>query len=284
MFKYAALISYNGTRFCGWQTQRGPADHGEPSIQQTMQAALSEMTGEPVTLVASGRTDSGVHSMGQVAHFVLRQREWDTYILKRGMNSKLKPNIQVIDVQPVKIEFHAQRSAIRKQYSYYFQQGPCPLPHLDPFTWWLHRPLKLEAMQEAVGYLRGEHDFKAFQASGGKPGRSSVRTIFEAEASFEPVSFPGQDMFQGTHRQGSIRIRLVGSGFLKQMVRGIAGTLHQIGEGRRPGSDIREIIESQDRSSVGMTAPARGLWLEKVWYPEELGPRWQNVEFSSRFV
>jgi tRNA pseudouridine38-40 synthase len=113
----------------------------------------------------------------------------------------------------------------------------------------------------------GEHDFKPFQASGAPPGRTTVRKIFEAEVAIEPVSFPGL-VPEDVH---FVRMRLMGSGFLKQMVRGIAGTLLQIGEGRRDSSCVREILASGDRSEVGPTAPGRALWLERVWYPEEFG-------------
>jgi tRNA pseudouridine38-40 synthase len=204
-----------------------------------------------------------VHAVGQVAHFVLRKKEWDRAILKKGLNSILRPRIQVLEARPVAPEFHAQRSALKKQYSYYFQQGPCALPHLEPYSWWIHKPLDIKAMNEALGYLKGEHDFKAFQASGAPIGRSTVRQILEAEVRTEPAAFP-----LGTPAEIElVRVRLVGTGFLKQMVRGIAGTLLQIGEGRRDPHCIRDILQSQDRKAVGPTAPARALWLERVWYP-----------------
>lgn len=263
--KYAALVSYVGTRFCGWQTQKGSAADGAPSLQSTIQAAIHRITGEEVSLVGSGRTDSGVHALGQVAHFSLKNKEWDPRILFNGLNSLLRPDIQVRHVQRVPTEFHAQRSAVQKQYSYYFQQGSCALPHLEPYSWWIRKKLDLGAMNEALGYLVGEHDFLPFRAAGAKPG-PSVRTIFEAEAVYEALQFPG--MGDGL---GFVRVRVRGSGFLKQMVRGIAGTLLQVGEGRREASCTRDILASQDRSEVGPTAPSRALWLEKVWYPEEFG-------------
>lgn len=266
MRKYAALFSYAGTRYCGWQKQKGSAAEGDPSIQQTIEEALEQITGEKCSVVGSGRTDSGVHAAGQVAHFVLKQeREWKCEILERALNGVLPRDIQTLKVIPVPIEFHAQRSAERKQYSYYFQQGPTALPHLLPYSWWIRKRLDLEAMNEALSHLRGEHDFKPFQARGATPG-STVRTIFEAEARLEPAVFPGSPQW-AENGVGFVRVRLVGSGFLKQMVRGIAGTLLQVGEGRRPPSCMREILESRDRNEVGPTAPGRGLWLERVWYP-----------------
>ncbi len=261
MWKYAALVSYVGTDYCGWQKQRGSASQGKPSIQETMERVLERITGEAVTIVGSGRTDSGVHAVGQVAHFVLKKKEWDVAVLCNGMNALLPRSIQLQEVRRVPIDFHAQRSASRKQYSYYFQQGPCALPHLEPYTWWIRKRLDLETMSEAVNALVGKHDFKPFQSSGAKPG-PTVREVLEAQVSLEPLPFP----LLSHETMRLVRVRLLGTGFLKQMVRGIAGTLLQVGEGRRDPSCIHEILESLRREEVGPTAPARALWLERVWY------------------
>jgi tRNA pseudouridine38-40 synthase len=268
MHKYAALISYVGTRFCGWQKQTGPESGTAHSIQETIELAIAQMTGETLAVVGSGRTDAGVHAAGQVAHFVLKKKEWDPRILKRGLNSILPRVIRVLEVRAVPIEFHAQRTAERKQYSYYFQQGPEALPHLEPTSWWIQKPLDLEAMREAASRIVGEHDFKPFQSSGAKPG-STVRTIFEAEIRREPIVYPGSGIW-GESGASLVRFRVVGSGFLKQMVRGLAGTLLQVGEGRRPAACFEEILRTLDRSLVGPTAPARALWLEQVWYGKAL--------------
>jgi len=278
MWKYAALVSYSGTGFCGWQKQKGSAAEGAPSIQATIEEILAGITSEvPVSIVGSGRTDSGVHALGQVVHFVLRRKEWETGILLRALNSLLPSRIQVLEIKKVPIEFHAQRSAVRKQYSYYFQQGPTSLPHLKPYSWWIKKRLDIQAMQEAASALIGEHDFKPFQASGARVG-STVRRILEAEVIFEPLIFPGRGLGGGTnagigarYEIGFVRFRVIGTGFLKQMVRGIAGTLLQVGENRRQASCIQEILASGCRTEVGPTAPARGLWLEQVWYPEHFG-------------
>lgn len=266
MQKYCAEISYVGTAYCGWQRQKGSAADGAPSIQATFEQTLSKITSETVSVVGSGRTDSGVHAIGQVVHFVLRDKKWETAILHRALNSLLPVDIRVRSVSEVPIEFHAQRSAIKKQYSYYFQQGPCALPHLEPFSWWIQKQLDLAGMQKALDQLKGQHDFKPFQSSGSKPG-PTVREIFEAEIKVEPISFPGAGVWPVAGQEFSlVRVRIVGSGFLKQMVRGIAGTLLQIGERRRDSACIGEILASLDRRLVGPTAPARALWLEKLWY------------------
>jgi tRNA pseudouridine38-40 synthase len=176
----------------------------------------------------------------------------------------------VLLVQPVSLEFHAQRSAQKKQYSYYFQQGAASHAPVEPVSWWIHRRLDLEAMREAVRDLKGVHDFLPFQARGAVV-KSTVREIVEAEIEWlpMPMAYPGAWVLPGHSGDfGFVRVRLVGTGFLKQMVRGIAGTLLEIGEGRRAPSSIREILQSQDRRLVGPTAPARALWLEQVWYEE----------------
>ncbi len=272
--KFAARISYLGTRYCGWQKQKGSAAEGAPSIQQTFEEVLQSIVSEPVSVVASGRTDAGVHASGQVVHFILRGRpsrgEWTTEVLRRALNSRLPPSIRVLKVQGVPLDFNAQRSAIKKQYSYYFQQGAAPHAPVEPLSWFIHRSLDREAMAVALRDLLGEHDFLPFQARGAQV-RTTVRTILEAELSWVPlpVGVPGGWVLPGHAGEfGFVRIRLVGTGFLKQMVRGIAGTLLEIGEGRRSADSIRHILETQNRSLVGRTAAAQGLWLEQVWYDE----------------
>ncbi len=265
IWKYAALVSYVGTRYCGWQKQKGSAAEGAPSIQETIDLCLRKMTQEPeAKVVGSGRTDSGVHATGQVMHFVLRRKPWNPDILLKGLNGLLPRDIQVLAVREIPIEFHAQKSAEKKQYSYYFQQGAASVPSQEPLSRWIRKRLDLAAMQDAVNRLVGEHDYKPFQARGAKVG-TTVRRILEAEISELPLPFPGSTPVP-SNPVTLVRVRLVGTGFLKQMVRGIAGTLLQVGEGRRPPSCMSEILATGDRNLVGPTAPARGLWLERVWY------------------
>ncbi len=252
-------LSYVGTRYRGWQRQKDlPPEH--PSVQATLEDALQRITGEKASVVGSGRTDSGVHAAGQVAHFTLKRRCWDPSILHKAFNSTLPPDIRALEVNAVPLAFHAQRSALKKQYSYFFQQGPCALPYVEPYSWWLRRRLDEKAMQKALNALIGRHDFKPFQASGAHPG-PTVREILEAEVTRVPFEFPPGG-FEW------VRVRLVGTGFLKQMVRGIVGTLHQVGDGRRSPRCLADILASGRRQDVGPTAPARALWLERVWYPE----------------
>lgn len=270
--KYAALITYLGTDFCGWQKQSVEHSGALPSVGGALEHALEQMTGEKVAVVGSGRTDSGVHALGQVAHFRLKaDKIWNPLHLMRGLNSALPFSIRVLEVRPVPHGFHAQRSATKKQYSYYIQQGEYPLPHLTPTTLWVRRPLNLELMRAELSALVGEHDFKPFQSSGSKKNLPTVRTI--ESASVEEVS-----LLQWGGEFRGIRIRLVGTGFLKQMVRGIVGTLVPLGEGRLPVGTFARILKDQDRSLLGPTAAARGLWLERVWY----GPEWGEFDILAQ--
>ncbi len=269
--KIAIRFSYIGKNYCGWQRQSKNPEKAPtlPSIQETVEKALSSVVDLPTAVIASGRTDAGVHAVGQIVHFRLKNEKLSLENIKRGMNSLLPQDIRVMEVHSVDDAFHAQQSAIKKQYSYYFQQGPCALPHLMDTSWWIHRKLNLEAMQAALNVLVGEHDFKAFQARGSKPDMTSVRTILEAEVTREPLPiFPGQDLNERGFNM--VRVRLVGTGFLKQMVRGIAGTLLQIGENMRNSDEMSVILLSKNRSLVGPTAPAKGLTLERVWYKPDL--------------
>lgn len=270
--KYAALISYVGTHYTGWQTQAHATGH-HPTIQETIEGVLDKMIGQRIYITASGRTDTGVHAMGQVAHFTVDwslpprsgKPEITPYHLLRGLNTHLPPAIRILDIRKVEPDFHAQLGAQKKQYSYYIQTGISPSALHMPFSRFHSGPLDHSAMNEAAKHLIGEHDFLPFQAAGGKPMKTTVRSIFECEVTecSREVPFP-----PSLASLRLLRIRVVGSGFLRHMVRGIAGTLMEIGSGKRPASDMLEILKSLDRDQVGTTAQAQGLWLERVWYKE----------------
>ena len=269
--KFALRITYLGKNYCGFQKQK--KDHATapilPSIQETLEQIVSKMLEVKTSIVPSGRTDAGVHAVGQVVHFRCDNPKFTEEIFRRGLNSHLPEDIRVMKAYRVPDDFHAQRSATHKQYSYCFQQGPSPLPHLQDTTWWIYRKLDLKAMQMALDYLKGEHDFFAFQGKKAKELKSTVRTILEAELIQEPMpSHLGMDLNELGY--SIIRIRLVGTGFLKQMVRGIAGTILQVGEGKRPPEDLKMILETKNRAKVGATAPAKGLTLDRVWYKPDL--------------
>lgn len=260
--KYRVVLSYLGSRYCGWQRQSGQKAH---SIQETIETSIEKMTAERPSVVASGRTDAGVHASGQVAHFSFNNKKWDPRILFKGLNSILPWDIRILDLTEADDQFHAQRSATMKQYSYYFQLGPCAVPQFANTTVWTPWDLDLRLMNEAVQALKGEHDFKPFQASGAAV-RTTIRTIYEIEVVPCPLQkMMGFDVSED-ERYRLARLRIIGSGFLKQMVRSIAGTAFEVGKQKRSTESFREILESRRRQDVGATAPGRGLWLERVWY------------------
>lgn len=266
MTRYALEIAYDGYPFCGWQVQpdaqKGVDDAGVPrtSIQERLESALFEITGARATVVASGRTDAGVHAIRQRAHFDLSGPARDPLRLLKGLNAKLPVEVRVLKVEEVPREFHARFSATRKEYAYYLSVGE-PLPHLARYVWFLPKDprvtLNLESMRAALQALLGEHDFSAFQ--GRRAGtESSVRRIYRASIRKVRANPGGGAPL--------VRVSLVGSGFLKQMVRSIVGTAVEVGLGKKSVTDFERLVTHPDRRGSGKTAPGRGLWLEKVWY------------------
>jgi tRNA pseudouridine38-40 synthase len=263
--RFCLGVTYIGARYCGWQNQ-GVDSGSKPSIQSVFEAVLRAITGEKNNVIASGRTDAGVSALEQVVHFDSSAVHLTSEMLIPAMNSNLPPDIRILWAKEVEGTFHAQRSAIKKQYSYYYLTGPCALPEWRYRTTWIRHSLDVGRMHVAAHQLVGEHDFLAFQGRKAASSKSTVRTIFEADVtSLGAPSILGESVGRSGHEL--IRVRLVGSGFLKQMVRSIAGTLREIGENRRSPESIDELIRSKNRSEVGVTAIASGLWLERVWYP-----------------
>lgn len=265
MQKFALLISYVGTSYCGWQKQSGSAASGLISIQKTLEEVIQSITQEKVSTVASGRTDAGVHAAGQVVHFALKRKEWRDDLLMKALNARLPIDIRVTGALRVAESFHAQRSATQKQYSYYFQQGRVAYPHLMPYSLWIRKKLDLIAMNEALKPLIGTHDFKVFQATDASTKISTTKTIFEAEVTEIPIGLP---MAFDLSQASLVRFRVIGSGFLKQMVRSMSGTLLEIGEGKRSATDLMDCVKQKRRELLGRTVLSKGLWLEQVWYED----------------
>ena len=228
----------------GWQKQPTKLN-----IQGEIERAIKEITGEDVDLIASGRTDAGVHSLGQVANFktesILPIEKFAVAI-----NSKLKKSIRIQRAEEVDERFHSRYNCKQKTYRYIIDntdQGSAIYRNLEYFV-----PMKLdvEEMKKAIKYFEGEHDFKGFKASG-TSSKSSVRTIYKTDIREE---------------SGRIIIELTGNGFLYNMVRIISGTLVDVGIGKIKSEDIPKIIESKDRTRAGKTLPPHGLYLLKVEY------------------
>lgn len=237
-------LSYDGTDFHGWQTQ---PQHR--TVQATLEAAFRALTGEAVHANASGRTDAGVHAVGQVVN-LHTHTGLANEVLVRGLNAHLPEDVVVRDTRDMPADFDANRDARRKLYRYVIQDGSVPDPFLRRYAARVRRPLDAEAMARAAQPLLGKHDFHSFETDW--PNRaSSVRTITHL----------------AVNRFGEwIWIDVEADGFLYNMVRAIAGTLINVGRGYWPESKVVEILHAEDRNAAGPTAPAQGLFLMRVTY------------------
>ena len=249
------ILAYDGTDYVGWQRQaRGR------SIQGELERALAEIEGRPVAVVGAGRTDAGVHALGQVAGVRLAHRI-ETSVLVRAINAKLPPDIRVLAAETVAADFHARYAARRKTYRYNLTSGPLASPFTLRYAWHVREPLDLIAMREAADRLPGRRDFAAFQAVGTEVA-STVRTLHSI------VVGPGAGLFPAPPAAPSpaSTVEVVGEGFLRHMVRIIVGTLVEVGLGRVEASGVTAILASRARERAGPTAPARGLFLVAVDY------------------
>ncbi|MBW1680163.1 MAG: tRNA pseudouridine(38-40) synthase TruA [Deltaproteobacteria bacterium] len=238
-------LAYEGTRYHGWQRQEN-----DLTIQEVVEDRLATMLQERVTLFASGRTDAGVHALGQVAHFQSRTRLAPDVIL-RGLNSLLPEDILVLSVEHAPQDFHARYSARTKTYEYRLLNRPFPDLFSRRYEWWVKPSLDMEAMARCVDMIRGKHDFSTFRSSGSE-NRNPVRDLKSARLE----SLPG----------GRLRFYLEADGFLRHMVRNMVGTLVDVGLGKMGVEEFREAFEARDRRLAGIKAPARGLFLVRVTY------------------
>ncbi len=237
-------IEYDGKDFGGWQKQPNKLN-----IQGEIERAIKSITGEDVELIASGRTDAGVHAVGQVANFKTNSNiEIDKIPI--AINSQVKNSIRIKNAEEVDLNFHSRYNCKKKTYRYIIDNSKYGTAIYRNICY--HMPIKLdvEEMKKAVKYFEGEHDFKAFKSSG-TSSKSSVRIIYSANAITEG---------------DNIAIDLTGNGFLYNMVRIIAGTLLDVGLGKIKADEIPEIIESKDRNRAGKTLPPQGLMLLGVEY------------------
>jgi tRNA pseudouridine38-40 synthase len=299
---FSITLAYDGTGFVGWQRQASGT-----SIQGLLEDVLGELDAREVTVIGAGRTDAGVHALGQVASFSL-EREMDADVLIRAANARLPPAVRVWSARQVPPGFHARFGARAKSYRYCISNGPVTSPFHRHFAWHIARRLDINAMSEAAQRLEGRHDFAAFQAAGSEVAttvrtvmRSGiVRTAEDAEDQSCPAarSVPVRSLHSdsqplaiddGTNPQRLNRVdrgfdlgdlcvpsgerlifyEITGDGFLRHMVRNIVGSLVEIGLGRRAAASMDAILAGRDRSAAGPTAPARGLFLVAVEYGEE---------------
>lgn len=248
MKRIRMTVAYDGTNYCGWQIQPNGM-----TIQQKLNETLSDLLGEDIQVAGASRTDSGVHSLGNVCIFDTNTRMPGDKI-SFALNQRLPEDIVVVDSRETTMDFHPRFSKSRKTYEYRILNRKFRNPTRRLDTYFYHYPLDVERMQEAASLLVGEHDFRSF-ASVRMQSETSVRTIYDCH-----VSRDAQDI---------ITISVTGNGFLYNMVRIIAGTLIQVGAGMIPPEKIAEILEQKDRSAAGPTAPPHGLTMIGLEYEDE---------------
>ncbi len=238
------VIEYDGKDFNGWQKQKDKLN-----IQGTIEKAIEQITGEEIELNGSGRTDAGVHALGQTANFKTNSNiPIEKFAI--AINSNIKKSIVIKSAEEVDERFHSRLSCKQKTYRYVINNSEIPSAIYRNLETHIGQKLDVKKMEEAAKYFEGEHDFKAFKSSG-TSSKSSVRTIYKAEVIKE---------------KDRIHIELTGNGFLYNMVRIISGTLVDVGTGKIKPEDIKEIIKSKDREKAGKTLLPQGLYLIETKY------------------
>lgn len=260
--RYKLTIEYDGRNYAGWQRQDNAL-----SVQQVLEEKLSEIFNAKITVTGSGRTDAGVHALGQIAHF-----DGETTIpcekIIFPLNNLLPPDIKVKECVPAPEGFHAQYSAKRKTYMYKCYVANVGSPTREKLYAWVLPPVDVSAMREAAKLFIGKHDFKAFSSTGGNVKQNTVREIYRVD-----IKEDGEEII----------FRIEGSGFLYNMVRIMVGTLIYIGKGKLPPSVITKMLETRDRTLGGKTFPPEGLYLEKVEYPQEEKESQENLDKMDDF-
>lgn len=251
-------LSYDGTPFVGWQRQAAGT-----SLQGLLETILTAIDGTPVAVAGAGRTDAGVHALGQVASCTLAST-LDTDTLRRALNAQLPAQVRVLAVDEVAAAFHARFSAIGKRYRYVVANGSLISPFASRFAWHLTGRLDLTTMRQAAAHLTGTHDYSAFQGTGSDVAHA-IRTIRLAEIA-DVTDEPPAPLPAGAVPGGRLlAFEVAADGFLRHMVRTLTGTLVEVGQGRRD-PDLRPLLASANRALAGPTAPAHGLWLVEVNY------------------
>jgi tRNA pseudouridine38-40 synthase len=246
--KVKLTIAYDGKNYAGWQVQKTGI-----GVQQRVEESLGRLFPGVKRIHSSSRTDTGVHALGMVAHAEIPRAEFKMPIAKLALalNAHLPEDIRVVSAAKCRADFHARFDATGKQYRYFIWNHPAMNPLLRHQAWHVPRPLDFGAMRAAAGLFLGRHDFKSFAGTRNYEMESTVRTLTRCELK----------------RSGPLLTFVIeGDGFLYKMCRGIAGTLVQVGQHKIPVADIKRILASKDRRVAGMTAPAHGLVLWKVFY------------------
>ena len=246
MPRYKLTLEYDGGPFAGWQRQ---ADR--PSVQQRLEEALESLTGLPTSVQGAGRTDAGVHAIGQVAHADL-EKPWDPFRLTEALNQHLRPDpVAVIGAELVADDWHARFSAVERLYTYRVVNRRAPLTFERGTAWRVRNALDPAAMQAGADHLTGHHDFTTFRSSMCQ-AKSPVKTVDEVRVEAEG---------------DVIEIHVRARSFLHNQVRSFVGTLERVGSGRWSPDDVRAALEAKDRAACGPVAPPDGLYLVSVRYP-----------------
>ena len=248
MPRYALKIEYHGGPFAGWQRQDGPA-----SVQGAIEAALARLEPDVPSIAAPGRTDAGVHALGQVAHCDMG-RDWEPFRLSEALNYHLKPlPVAIVDAARVAEDWHARFSAEERRYLYRVVCRRAPLTFDKGLAWRVPQALDLDAVRAAAAHLVGRHDFTTFRASECQ-AKSPVKTVDEITVSGEGAQ---------------VEIRVRARSFLHNQVRSFVGTLERAGAGAWEPDRVRQVLEARDRAACGPVAPPDGLYLTGVGYPQD---------------
>lgn len=246
-------VSYNGAPFSGFARQPG-----QLTVQGELEQALSLIFRRPMEVVCSGRTDAGVHALGQVVSFDVANDELEgrnLYSLRRSLNALTHEDITVREVEERQPGFSARFDAQWREYHYHVCLDEVPPLFMRDFSWYVHGQLDIDAMREAAAHLVGEHDFKSFCMAASAVGKPTCRNVHEISLS--------REMIMG---EGILTIKVVGNAFLHSMVRTIVGTLVMVGRGQRKPEWVREVLEARNRTAAGENAPAAGLVFWRVQY------------------
>ncbi len=247
MTRYKITIEYDGTNLVGWQKQ----DDGE-SVQGYLERALLGFCGQNVEIFAAGRTDAGVHALGQVAHFDL-ETTMDLYHLREAFNAHLREMqapVAVVEIEVVNDDFHARFSAKKRSYIYRLLNRRARSVLLEHRVWHVNFPLDVEKMREGAKYLLGHHDFSAFRGAGCQ-AKSPMKTL---------------DKLEIVQNGDEIDFIVEAKSFLYHQVRNMVGTLKMVGDGHLKPEDVKKILEGKKRADAGVTAPAEGLYLNRIEY------------------
>lgn len=253
--KFKLVIAYDGTHYAGWQAQKTGT-----GVQQRVEEALGKLFPGVGRLHSSSRTDTGVHALGMVAHVELPRAEFRMPVAKLALaiNAHLPEDVRVVSARRCAVEFHARFDARGKQYRYLVWNHPAMNPLLRGQAWHVPKKLDLAAMRSAARHFLGRHDFKSLAATRNYEAESTVRTLTRCDLK----------------RSGELLTFIIeGDGFLYKMCRGMVGTLVQVGQGKIPANEIKEILARKDRRVAGMTAPAQGLVLWQVYYSAKRGSK-----------